>query len=140
MTFDLHVYDPNDNPYMPLRLQDAVLNLDPGHFDFLHPLPVFPTHGASPVHGIAPVVSDAGLVDDDAESLLDDIDDNSSEALVPIEDHDFPSYFAEHGSPQRLFHSHGSYSLPVDGDEMKVRLLSSAGKCLCRHSTWFKMM
>ncbi|KAI9431178.1 S-adenosyl-L-methionine-dependent methyltransferase [Lactarius indigo] len=52
-------------------------------------------------------------------SDVDDIDDNSSDTIDPIEDHEFPTYFQQIGSPPRLFHSHGSYVLPVDSDETK---------------------
>jgi hypothetical protein len=66
---------------------------------------------------------------------LDDIDDNSSDSLDSIEDHEFPSFFSTRGSPPRLFHSHGTYNLPVDGDEMKVCTPSYGSSLLCRHST-----
>jgi len=55
---------------------------------------------------------------------LDDIDDNSSDSLDSIEDHEFPSFFSTRGSPPHLFHPHGTYSLPFDGDEIKVCSLS----------------
>ena len=55
---------------------------------------------------------------------LDDIDDNSSDSLDSIEDHEFPSFFSTRGSPPHLFHPHGTYSLPFDGDEIKVYSLS----------------
>jgi len=55
---------------------------------------------------------------------LDDIDDNSSDSLDSLEDDEFPSYFIEHGSPQWLFPSHGTYSLPVDSDKTKVCITS----------------
>lgn len=132
MTFDMH--DPTDNPYMPLRVQNIVLNLDPHDLNFAHPLPdLFPC-APRLIDGGAPAMSAAGLEHDDEDSHIDDIDDDSSEALVPVEDHDFPSYFVEYGSPQRLFHSHGTYSLPVDGDEMKVCLTSFGNTCSCGHS------
>jgi hypothetical protein len=135
MTFDQHACDPSDNPYMPLALQGAVLNLDPDDLDFAYPLPGSFPHGAGLVDGGIPIMSATGLIHDDGDSHLDDNDDNSSEALITIEDHEFPSYFVEHGSPKRLFHSHGTYLLPVDGNEMKVCVTSSWGTCLCRHST-----
>jgi hypothetical protein len=40
--------------------------------------------------------------------------------FFPVEDDEFPTYFQQIGSPPRLFHSHGTYVLPVDIDETKV--------------------
>jgi len=62
----------------------------------------------------------AGPVHDDVDAYTDDADDSSSESLDPIEDDEFPYFFTQRGSPPRLFHSHGTYCLPVDSDEMKV--------------------
>jgi hypothetical protein len=68
-----------------------------------------------------PIITTTGPVHNDVDvDELDDIDDNSSDSLDSLEDHEFPSFFSQRGSPARLFHSHGTYSLPVDGDEMKV--------------------
>ncbi|KAI0294077.1 hypothetical protein B0F90DRAFT_1341115, partial [Multifurca ochricompacta] len=117
MTFP-HLTDPADNPYLPRSQQNVVLSLHPDEFDYAYSLPEFLFGGADLIengaHGSA--MSNAGPVHDDG---VEDVDDNSSETLDPIEDHEFPSYFAQHGEPPRLFHSHGNYSLPVDGDEIK---------------------
>jgi hypothetical protein len=83
-------------------------------------------------HG--PIITTTGPVHNDADEL-DDIDDNSSDSLDSIEDHEFPSFFSQRGSPPRLFHSHGTYSLPVDSDEMKVCTSSFGSSWLSRHST-----
>ena len=43
MTYDLPVPIPQaDNPYMPLQMQLAHPNLDPGDFTLVHPLPESP--------------------------------------------------------------------------------------------------
>ncbi|KAH9993441.1 S-adenosyl-L-methionine-dependent methyltransferase [Russula vinacea] len=121
MTFELpSLLDRADNPYMPRQLQLVPLNLDPGDFALLHPLPDFPHNNIALIDGAhGPVITTTGPVYDDADELVDDTDDNSSDSLDSIEDHEFPTYFSQRGSPPRLFHSHGTYTLPVDGDEMK---------------------
>lgn len=122
MTFELPslpVLDRADNPYMPRHLQQAPLDFDPGDFALLHPLPELPASDIGLIDGAQPIIMTTGPVHNDADEL-DDIDDNSSDSLDSIEDHEFPSFFSQRGSPARLFHSHGTYSLPVDGDEMKV--------------------
>ena len=126
MVFELEPpLDRADNPYMPRHLQDVRLNLDPDDFAVPHILPGFPPHipgmmDSGPVSSL----SIATPMHDDMEEHLDDFDDNSSDSLDSLEDHEFPSYFTQRGSPPRLFHSHGTYSLPVDGDEMKVCITS----------------
>ena len=112
------VLDPADNPYMPHHLQQLPLNPDPADLALLQTPPA--------LHSIGADIMTTGSVQTDVDALdleldnSDDIDDNSSDSLEPIDDDDFPSYFSQRGSPSRLFHSHGTYSLPVDGDEMKV--------------------
>ena len=110
------MFDPTDNPYMPRRLQNIYLALDPNDLAFPHPLPAFPPAAHDPV------MLAAGPIDE-LETVYspDDVDDNSPMMLVPLEDHEFPAYFKSLGSPPRLFHSHGSYVLPVDSNETKVR-------------------
>lgn len=122
MVFELEPpFDPADNPFLPRRLQDVRLNLDPGDFAVPHILPEFPPHNTGMIDGgNVSSLSIATPMDDDTDEDLDDFDDNSSDSLDSLEDHEFPSYFTQRGSPPRLFHSHGTYSLPVDGDEMKV--------------------
>jgi hypothetical protein len=139
MTFELPpslpVLDRADNPYMPRHLQQVPVNLDPGDFALLHPLPEQPPSNAGLINGAhGPIITTTGPVLNDADEL-DDIDDNSSDSLDSIEDHEFPSFFSQRGSPPRLFHSHGTYSLPVDGDEMKVCTYSLGFSWLCRYST-----
>jgi hypothetical protein len=124
MTFELPSLlvelDRADNPYMPRHLQQAPLNLDPGDFALLHPIPELPPNNLGLIDGAhGSNITTTGPVHNDPDEL-DDIDDNSSDSLDSIEDHEFPSFFSTRGSPPRLFHSHGTYSLPVDGDEMKV--------------------
>jgi hypothetical protein len=117
--------DPADNPYMPRCLQDLPLNLDPDDFAVPHSVPISPTSNTGLIDsGHGPAMSTAGPMQGDMDVHFDDIDDNSSESLDSIEDHEFPSFFTQRGSPPRLFHSHGTYSLPVDGDEMKVCITS----------------
>lgn len=119
MTFEL--LDPADNPYLPRYLQDVSLNLNPDDFALLHPPPEFLPDSIDLMDGAhGSALSTAGPVHDDMDAFTDDIDDNSSESLVSIEDDEYPSFFAQRGSPPRLFHSHGTYILPVDSDEMKV--------------------
>ena len=138
MTFELPsllVLDRADNPYMPRHLQQVPLDLDPGDFALLHPLPELPPSNTGLIdraHG--PVITTTGPVHNDADEL-DDIDDNSSDSLDSIEDDEFPSFFSQRGSPPRLFHSHGTYILPVDGDEMKVCTSTFSSSWLCRRST-----
>jgi hypothetical protein len=126
MTFELpSLLDRADNPYLPRQLQSVPLDLDPGDFALLHPLPDFPPTDVGLINGAhGPVITTTGPVLDDADELVDDIDDSSSDSLDSIEDHEFPSFFSQRGSPPRLFHSHGTYPLPVDGDEMKVCITS----------------
>jgi hypothetical protein len=145
MTFDLPslpVLDRADNPYMPRHLQQVPLNLDPGDFALLQTLPVLPLSNIGLIDGThGPIITTTGPVHNGADdSELDDIDDNSSDSLDSIEDHEFPSFFSQRSSPPRLFHSHGTYSLPVDGDEMKVCTSSFGASWLCRHSTSLKKM
>jgi hypothetical protein len=142
MTFELPslpvpVLDRADNPYMPRHLQQVPLNLDPGDFALLHPLPELPPSNIGLIDGAhGPIITTTGPVHNDADAdELDDIDDNSSDSLDSIEDHEFPSFFSQRGSPPRLFHSHGTYSLPVDGDEMKVCTSTFGSSWLCGHST-----
>jgi hypothetical protein len=117
--------DRADNPYMPRHLQDVHLDHDPDEFSVSHSFPQFPLATTGPIDGgHASALSTPDPLHDDTDVYLDDIDDNSSESLDSIEDHEFPSFFTQLGSPPRLFHSHGTYSLPVDGDEMKVRITS----------------
>ena len=122
MTFEIPaLLDRADNPYMPRYLQDVCLDHDPDDFSVPHSLPRFPSGNTSPIDsGHMSPVSTADPLHDDTDVYLDDIDDNSSESLDSIEDHEFPSFFTQRGSPPRLFHSHGTYSLPVDSDEIKV--------------------
>ena len=118
----LRVLDRDDNPYMPRHLQQAPLNLDPGDFALLHPIPELPPDNLGSISGAhEPIINTVTTspVHNDADEL-DDIDDDSSDSPDSIEDHEFPSFFSTRGSPPRLFHSRGTYSLPVDGDEMKV--------------------
>jgi hypothetical protein len=110
--------DRADNPYMPRHLQDVPLEHDPDEFSVPHSFPFANTGLIDSGHPSA--VSIPNALHDDTDVYLDNIDDNSSESLDSIEDHEFPSFFTQLGSPPRLFHSHGTYSLPVDGDEMKV--------------------
>ncbi|KAI9448738.1 S-adenosyl-L-methionine-dependent methyltransferase [Russula earlei] len=123
MTFPLpSVLDRADNPYMPRHLQNLSLNLDIEDFAVQDPLPEFlPSNIGQPeINGAhRTAISTAGPVHDDVEAHTDDSDDNSSESLDPVEDDEFPFFFAQRGSPPRLFHSHGTYRLPVDSDEMK---------------------
>lgn len=109
------MFDPMDNPYMPRSQQHIRLALDPATDLFLHRFPAFPPTA------YAPAIWATGPVADEEETAfdVDDIDDNSSDTIDPIEDHEFPTYFQQIGSPPRLFHSHGSYVLPVDSDETK---------------------
>jgi len=118
MTFPLpSVLDRTDNPYMPRHLQNLSLNLDSEDFAVQHPLPEIPPSNLNGTH--RPAMLTAGPVHDDVDGYTDDVDDDSSESLDPIEDDEFPYFFAQRGSPPRLFHSHGTYCLPVDSDEMK---------------------
>jgi hypothetical protein len=131
MTFELGtsltVLDPADNPYMPHHLQQTPLNFDPGHFAILQTLPEPPPNNVSSIYGAhGPVHND--------EDKDDDADDNSSDSLDSIEDHEFPFFFSERSSPPRLFHSHGTYSLPVDGHEMKVCTSSFGSRWLIQSS------
>ena len=122
MTFEISaLLDRADNPYMPRHLQDVPLDHDPDDFSVPHSFSHFPFSNTGPIDGgRVSAVSTADPLHDDPDTYLDDIDDNSSESLDSIQDHEFPTFFTQRGSPPRLFHSHGTYSLPVDGDEMKV--------------------
>jgi hypothetical protein len=115
------VLDPADNLYMPHhdRLQQLPLNPDPADLALLHTPPSLPSNIGTDIMTTGPVQIDVDELDLDLDNS-DDIDDNSSDSLEPIDDDNFPSFFSQRGSPSRLFHSHGTYSLPVDGDEMKV--------------------
>lgn len=125
----------NDNPYLPHHLQGIYLKVD----DLAVPeiLLDFPSHTtnktyggcesfssvAPPMHGLGDIsIATSIPVHDDMmpNEHIADTDDNSSDSLEPLKDHEFPGYFTEYGSPLRLFHSHGTYGLPVDGTEMKV--------------------
>ncbi|KAF8264853.1 hypothetical protein EI94DRAFT_1805225 [Lactarius quietus] len=86
------MFDPTDNPYMPRNLQGIRLALDPNDLAFPHP--------------------GDGVSRRRAE-------DDSSIVLIPLEEDEFPRHFKQFGSPPRLFHSHGSYVLPVDSNETK---------------------
>ncbi len=109
------MFDPADNPYMPRSQQNVRLALGPTDLDFLHPFPAFPPAAHAPVMlAVGPMAYEGEMA-----AGPDDIDDNS-DLLDPIEDHEFPLYFQQIGTPPRLFHSHGSYVLPVDSDETKV--------------------
>ncbi|KAH8989030.1 S-adenosyl-L-methionine-dependent methyltransferase [Lactarius hatsudake] len=109
------MFDPMDNPYMPRSQQQIRLALDPATDLFLHRFPAFPPAAYAPaIWATGPVANE-----EETASDVDDIDDNSSDTIDPIEDHEFPTYFQQIGSPPRLFHSHGSYVLPVDSDETK---------------------
>jgi hypothetical protein len=124
--------DRTDNPYMPRYLQNAALDHDPDDFSVPHSLPQFPSTNTGPIDGgHMSAMSTADPLHDDTDVYLDDIDDNSSDSLDSIEDDEFPSFFAQRGSPPRLFHSHGTYNLPVDSDEMKVCITS-----FCVVSPW----
>jgi hypothetical protein len=140
MTFELPslpVLDRTDNPYMPRHLQQVPLNIDPGDFALLQTLPELPPNIGLMYGAHRPIITTTGAVHNDVDEL-DDIDDNSSDSLDSIEDHEFPSFFSQWGSPPRLFHSHGTYSLPVDGDEMKVCTTSFGLSLSCRYSTSLK--
>lgn len=120
MTFDLSTMlnpavDQTDNPYMPRNQQNIRLALDPSDPAYLPPFPAFP-HAATRT-----MLADGPMVNE-GETVYDDMDDSSSEILVPLEEYEFPTYFRVTGEPPRLFHSHGisSYALPVDTDETKV--------------------
>jgi hypothetical protein len=110
---------------MARPLQHGFLNLDPGEFALLNPLPDPPSSNVGLIddaHG--PVITNTGAGHDVADELVNDIDDNlddnASDSLHSIEDYEYPSFFSQRGSPPRLFHSYGTYALPVDGDEGKV--------------------
>jgi len=126
MVFELEpLLDRADNPYMPRHLQDVRLNLHPDDFAIPHILPESLPHNTGMIDsGHVSSLSIATPMHDDMNEHLDDFDDNSSDSLDSLEDDEFPSYFNQRGSPPRLFHSHGTYSLPVDGDEMKVCITS----------------
>ena len=113
MVFELEPpLDRADNPYMPRHLQDVRPNLDPDDFAVPHILPGFPPHNL-------------GMMDSTPCPLCQSLPQcmmtwRNTSTTYSLEDHEFPSYFTQRGSPPRLFHSHGTCSLPVDGDEMKV--------------------
>ena len=108
-------YEQPDNPYLPRSQQNIHLALDPEDLAFLHPLPTFPPTAHAPA-----MLAAGSLNEQKTAHSADDVDDNSSVELVPLEDDDFPTYFRQIGSPPRLFHAHGSYVLPVDSNEIKV--------------------
>ncbi|KAI9448628.1 S-adenosyl-L-methionine-dependent methyltransferase [Lactarius psammicola] len=116
MTFELSpiMFDPADNPYLPRSQQNVRLALNPTDLDFIHPFPAFPPAAHAPAILAASPMANEG----EMATCADDIDDNS-DIVDPIEDDAFPTYFRQIGSPSRLFHSHGSYVLPVDSDETK---------------------
>lgn len=109
-----------DNPYSPFETLDVQLELDVAAIPQIIP-EVMPS--SLSVATLGPMHSD---MDNHSEVYDTDLDDdNSSDTLVLLEDCEFPSYFSVRGSPlPRLFPSYGAYCLPVDGDEMKVRITS----------------
>jgi hypothetical protein len=107
------MFDPTDNPYMPRSMQNIRLDIDPNDLAFPHPIPAFP------LNAHAPAMLAAGPMNGrDSAYGIHNVENNSR---VPLEEDEFPTYFKQIGSPPRLFHSHGSYALPVDSDETKVR-------------------
>ena len=112
--------DPSDNQYIPLEVQNFHLDLDDAAVP--HILAKVPPQSDF----ISSLVSSlrVGADNNRLEVQVDGDDDNSSDSLILLDDHEFPYYFSMRGSPLRLFHSHGAYSLPVDSDEMKVRVTS----------------
>ncbi|SRR6266702_590548 len=123
MTFELspmsNIFDAAGNPYIPHSQQNIFL--DPTNLDLLNLSPAFPPAAHAPAMLAAGPIANKG----ETTSSADDIDDNS-EILDPIEDHEFPIYFRQIGTPPRLFHSYGSYVLPVDSDETKVQTRACA--------------
>lgn len=105
------MFDPTDNPYMPRSMQNIRLDIDPNDLAFPHPIPAFP------LNAHAPAMLAAGPMNGrDSAYGIHNVENNSR---VPLEEDEFPTYFKQIGSPPRLFHSHGSYALPVDSDETK---------------------
>jgi hypothetical protein len=47
-------------------------------------------------------------------------DNNSSDSLEPLKDHEFLDYFTEYSPLLYLYNSYGTYHLPVNGTEIKV--------------------
>lgn len=146
MTFklpSLQTLDQDDNPYMPHHLQNISLYLNPGHFLLQTvTLPVLPPTGsntASMDGANRPVIITNRPVNNNTDEL-DNIDDNSSDTLDSIEDHEFPSFFSQRSSPPRLFHSHGTYNLPVDSDETKVCTSGFGTSRLCNISNLLKKL
>ena len=109
------MFDPADNPYMPRSVQNIHLALDPNDLAFPHLLSAFPPSADAPA-----MLAAGPLNEQETTHGPDDVDDNSRTIPVPLEDHEFPAYFRQIGSPPRLFHAHGSYVLPVDSYEIKV--------------------
>ena len=109
------IFDPTDNPYMPRNQQNIHLALDPNDLAFPRSIPAFPPAAQTPAVG--PMNEWEMMYDDDDD---DDVPIDSPVILDELQDHDFPAYFRQMGSPPRLFHSHGSYVLPVDSNETKV--------------------
>lgn len=108
------MFDPTDNPYMPRSQQNIRLAIDWNDLEFPHSVPAFP------LAAHAPAMLAAGPMNGRETTYgTHNVDNNSPVILVPLEDHDFPAYFKQIGSPPRLFHSHGIYVLPVDSDETK---------------------
>jgi len=108
------MFDPTDNPYMPRNQQNMRLAIDPNDLAFPRPIPAAHAPAMLVVSPMNEREMAYGDEDDD-----DDVPIHSPIILDPIQDHEFPAYFRQMGSPPRLFHSHGSYVLPVDSDETK---------------------
>ena len=122
-------------------LQQVSFNIDPGDFALLHPLTELLPSNVGLIDGAhESIITTTGPVHNDDTDELDNTDDNSSDSPDSIEDHEFPSFFLERGLPPRLFHSYGTYSLPVDGDEMKVCTSRFGSSWLCMRSTFSKKM
>src|ERR1700761_8630620 len=95
------IFDPTDNPYMPRNQQNVHLALDPNDLAFPRSIPAFPPAAQAPAVG--PMNEWEMAYDDDD----DDVPIDSPIILDELQDHDFPAYFRQMGSPPRLFHSHG---------------------------------
>jgi len=107
------MFDPTDNPYMPRNLQGIRLALDPNDLAFPHPVPPYP------LVAHAPATLNPGPNEREMAYPADSAEDDTSIVLIPLEEDEFPRHFKQFGSPPRLFHSHGSYVLPVDSNETK---------------------
>jgi hypothetical protein len=113
--------DCSNNPYLLCSLQDVLLNLHPNKFAILHIPSESPPHSTGMINsGHISSQSISTPMHDDMDENLNDFDNNLSDLLDSLKDHEFLSYFTQCSSPLCLFHSYGTYSLPVDGDEMKV--------------------